>query len=97
MLENKKESECRSARSNEESEEQSVENNVFEILEERTASIKTFKKEKQDSYSYSFTMSLNNLTAVLNDKREITISDVASGEALWYSGQNYGVMIFYNI
>ncbi len=49
-------------------------------------------KEKQDSYSYSFTMSLNNLTAVLNDKGEITISDAASGEALWYSGQNYGVM-----
>lgn len=37
-------------------------------------------------------MSLNNLTAVLNDKGEITISDAASGEALWYSGQNYGVM-----
>ena len=40
-------------------------------------------KEKSDNYSYSFTMQLNNLTAALNEKGEIIISEPTSDEAVY--------------
>ena len=40
-------------------------------------------KEKSDNYSYSFTMELNNLTAILNEKEEIIISEPSSDEAVY--------------
>ena len=40
-------------------------------------------KEKKDSYVYSFTMNLNNLTAVMMDDGSITICDESSGEAVY--------------
>lgn len=41
-------------------------------------------KERQSSYSYSFTMSLNHLAATLNEKGEIILSDPASGEVFYW-------------
>ena len=40
-------------------------------------------KEKSSNYSYSFTMQLNNLTAALNEKGEIIISEPSSDEAVY--------------
>lgn len=40
-------------------------------------------KEKKDSYVYSFTMKLNNLTAVIMDDGSIIICDESSGEAVY--------------
>ena len=40
-------------------------------------------KEKKDSYVYSFTMKLNNLTAVMMDDGSIIICDESSGEAVY--------------
>ena len=40
-------------------------------------------KSKQESYTYSFTMSLNNLIATQTETGEIEISDVQSGEAVY--------------
>lgn len=40
-------------------------------------------KEQSSNYSYSFTMQLNNLTAILNEKGEIIISEPSSDEALY--------------
>ena len=40
-------------------------------------------KSKQEGYTYSFTMSLNNLTATQTEMGEIEISDVQSGEAVY--------------
>ena len=37
-------------------------------------------KKKSDSYTYSFTMKLNNLTAILDEKGQIIISDDSNGE-----------------
>ena len=40
-------------------------------------------KEKKDNYVYSFTMKLNNLTAVMMDDGSIIICDESSGEAVY--------------
>ncbi len=40
-------------------------------------------KERAENYSYSFTMQLNNLTATLNEKGEIIISESSSDEAVY--------------
>ena len=40
-------------------------------------------KEQSSNYSYSFTMQLNNLTAILNEKGEIIISEPSSDEAVY--------------
>ena len=40
-------------------------------------------KAKASNYSYSFTLSLNNLVAVLNEKNEIVISDSSTSEVVY--------------
>ncbi len=40
-------------------------------------------KEAKDAYSYSFTLSLNNLSAALNEDGEIVLSDIENGAAVY--------------
>ena len=41
-------------------------------------------KAKASNYSYSFTLSLNNLVATLNEKNEIVISDLSTSEIVYF-------------